>query len=169
MAEQDDGAIRPEAFERIKQERDELKAQMGGLEQKVQHAEFLDKAYAHFKGREGVANPYDVAKQAVSDVRLMGVEPDKLGESLDGWYDGISSIFQPAAPPPEPEVPVADTAPAPAFARPNPAADGIPADTSKQMIETHSAEFRDALARNDKALIDKWDKEGLINWKVPAQ
>jgi hypothetical protein len=171
VAEQESGeAIRPEAFERVKQEKDELKAQVAALSDVVRDTKFIDDAYQHFKGIDGVKDPYAIARAAVKDVTLKGLEGEEFGTKLDAWYNDTSSLFTPTQPsePIEPDVPVADTAPAPAFARPNPAAEGAPPDAGKQMIETTSPEFKKLIEANDQAALQRLDQEGLINWKTPV-
>lgn len=161
-------SIRPEAFQRVKQENEELKAKIANMEPALRDTKFLNDAYDHFAQKE-VPDPYRVARQAVKDVTLKGVESDELGGKLDSWLSDIQSVFgQPAAPPEEPAPPAADTAPAPAFARPNPAADGTPPDPGSQAITTHSPEFKQLLANNDQAAIQRLDDQGLILWKTTA-
>lgn len=176
MAENKD-EIRPEAFERLKQDKAELQAQVSRLEDSlgtvVKDTKFLNDAYAHFRGNKEIADPYGVALQAVKDVTLKGTEPDALGETLDGWLNDLKGIFGQSGQPPAVEdheqPPVADTAPPPGFARPNPAADGQPPAPGTQMIETHSKEFKNLMEANNMAEIERLDKAGLIAWKTSAR
>lgn len=168
--ENSDGTIRPEQFERVQRENKELKATIEELTGTVKDTAFLTSAYEHFKGKEGISDPYALALQAVQNVTLKGVEADELSGKLDSWHDSLRSMFgSPSSSPPEPDAPpVADTTPVPGFARPNPAADGAPPGNASQMIDTRSQEFQRLVEANNIAEIERLDKEGLIAWKDPS-
>ena len=167
--ESTDGAIRPEQFERVKRELDEAQKTVQELSTVVKDFKFLDDAYEHFAAKEGITDPYRMARQAVRDVTLKGVDTEQLGPKLDSWMLDVQSLFGKSGAPPsadEPEVPVVDTAPVPEFGRPNPGADGKPVGSEDRKIDTRSDRFQELVRTGNRTEIERLDKEGLIAWKT---
>lgn len=120
--------ISREAHERVQTENASLKEQMAGKDDQLGVFAKVDSAYAHFSSKEGMPNPYGMARSAVNDIAVRGADPDALPEALDAWLATQSSMFatpaaataeaegEPAPPPAPPETP--------AIAGPNPAAEG---------------------------------------------
>jgi len=127
----DENTISEEAFNRVKQERDQFKSKIADYERKVQDANMalrdvatIEKAYEHFAAKD-VKNAYGVAREAILNPKVKTAEPEALIEALDGWYEHSTSIFgaQPvSAPEPEPT----PTRPVAPMSQPNPTAPGTP-------------------------------------------
>jgi len=131
MTDENTDGISQQAFERVKQERDQFKNKIADYERKVQDAESalrdvatIEKAYEHFAAKQ-VPNAYGVAREAILNPKVKTAEPDTLTEALDGWYEHSTAIFgakPAAAPEPEP----APTRPVAPMSQPNPTAPGTP-------------------------------------------
>ena len=139
-------SISPEAFERVKSERDALKAKVSDYERQVKDAgaalqdfAVIDKAYDHFAAKS-VPNAYGLAKEAILNPKVKTADPETLGEALDGWYDRARSIFGATTEPAKPAEPEPAPAPKAPMSQPVPNAPGTPAIGGVPLV-VGSAEF----------------------------
>lgn len=86
-----------EAHDRIKRERDELKAEKTQFESASQQFLLTDQAYEHFRSK-GVTDPYAAAKAASRDSMFVGVDRETLPDKLDSWLDDFKAVFGAPAP-----------------------------------------------------------------------
>ena len=119
----------PEAFERIRRERDEFKGKIGELESVVKDAtaaladvQLRDRAYQHLAGK-GVNDPYGVAQTLAPQVRE--VSEEQFAETLDGRYAEMQRLFGGGEPGGSAE-PTEKVAPVAPMTQPNPVAPGAP-------------------------------------------
>ena len=137
MADQDDTptTVSVEAHERIKSERDTLKSQVSDLSKVAQDAGRVNRAYEHFKGKEGFSgDAYGFALTAMRDINVRDASDDTFGTSLDTWLTSQQSMFAAPNPPPsDDDTPAEPAEPAaPPVGGPNPNAEGgMPAAREK--------------------------------------
>lgn len=92
MAEGDaQDVVSREAHDRVKQERDQLKAQAEQAAAAAKAALLVDKAYAALKGK--VPDPYAAAKAVSRDPQFSTVDDDELPQRLDQWVAEWKSLF----------------------------------------------------------------------------
>jgi hypothetical protein len=148
MAE-DDPTISPEMVQRITTERDQARAA-------AEMALHVDKAYEHFRGKEGIADPYLAAKAAVKAVEW----DDEYASKLDSWYDQQKTLFAPSTPPPPPVEPPATTVVPPGLTTPSPSPGNGGGPPSPDPITAQSPEFQAALAKGDREALHKLVSSG---------
>lgn len=121
MATEDTG-ISPEAAERIRRERDELRQKLGDAEQALSDVALRDRFYEHFRQDQSLKDPYGLASAAVRDVTLKTVGPDEMGQRLTDWLQEQRRLISvPAAA----EEPAGNPPPPSPFQGPNPGAEGF--------------------------------------------
>ena len=129
MADQEDTptTVSVEAHERVRSERDTLKSQVADLSKVAQDAGRVNRAYEHFKGKEGFSgDAYGFALAAMRDINVRDAADDSFAPSLDSWLTGQQSMFSaPAAASSSEEEPSTPAEPAaPAVSGPQPNAEG---------------------------------------------
>jgi len=134
----EDTTVSPEAFERVRRERDELKSKMAEAETALRDFNLIDNAHAHFRSK-GLPNAYDLARAAVEVNTLKGVKTDELPHRLDDWLERQRNLW--AAPAHEPvNEPEQATVKASPYQGPNP---GNPGFVSKmEPIVTGTEAYR---------------------------
>lgn len=153
----DDTDISKEAFERVRRERDDLKAKYAEAEQAIRDLDLRDRMADHFRSKTEVKDAYQAAKAAIRDVTLKGVPSEELPQRLDSWLEEQRGLF--AAPAP------AETPPSSPFQGPSPGGPGYEArmepmvvgsDKWNEWVKGKSAhEMREALRRGDAVSSDK--------------
>ena len=126
MAEDTD--ISKEAFERVRRERDDLKAKYAEAEQAIRDFDLRDRMADHFRQKTEVKDAYRAASAAIRDVTLKGVTVEELPQRLDSWLEEQRGLF--ATPAPEPE----EKPPASPFQAPNPGTPGYEARVEPMVI-----------------------------------
>ena len=125
MAEDTD--VSNEAFERVRRERDDLKAKYAEADKAIRDFDLRDRMAAHFRGNAEVKDAYQAAAQAIRDVTLKDVTAEELPQRLDSWLEERRGLF--AAPAPEQKEP-----PASPYQGPNPGAPGYEAKVEPMVI-----------------------------------
>jgi hypothetical protein len=154
-----DTDISPEAAERIRRERDDLKAQLAEARGALDDVVLRDRMYAHFAQKADVKDPYAAATAAIQVSTLKGVAAEELPQRLDSWLDEQRRLFAAAAQPAEAPPP-----PSP-FQGPNPGAPGYQAKVEPMVVGSPQwnewvkgkspQERLDALRRGDAVSTDK--------------
>jgi len=156
-----------EAHQRMTDERNQLKARVSELEATVLDFGLADKARRHFQAKH-VEDPDWAAEIALPTIRQNAGEIEDIGSFLDQKF----ARLYPSGDIPSPSTPPADTTPMPdavqppGFARPSPSGEGQPPGQKK--YRTTDPEIRALIAANDKAAIERLDREGLIEWRTAA-
>lgn len=163
MAEADQGdRVSREAHERVTRERDQAMSRVKELEAVVQDVGIRDKARSFFK-EKGHTDPDWAAEMSLPHLRDTSLDeiPNVLaGDRFSRFLAVSGSSGEPPAPATDP---VAVEPAASGFTGgPNPAGGGQPPSPSK--ISPNSPEFKEAVARNDRALLQDWDNKGMIEW-----
>lgn len=149
-----------EAFNRVKTERDQAKAQLDQAATALKATALMDKAYSHLKGK--VPDPYGAARTISRDSLFVGVSDDELPGQLDVWLDEQRSVFGAQSAPPETEdsSPQAPMAPPPGAARPAPSPANPGGQPKLDPLHFGSPEVQSALKRGDTDTIHRLIKEG---------
>lgn len=156
------GTISAEAFERVKQERDQLKAQVAELGATVKDYGYVERARRYFSEQQ-VQDADHWADVALPHIR--NVELDQVGEVLTSKFGNLPKMN----PAPTPAVTDDDAAPAPtepvrpAVAGPNPAAPGEPASTQRK-LRSSDPEVREVMAREGYAGLRRLINEGRVEF-----
>jgi len=158
-----------EAHQRMTDERNQLKARVAELETTVLDFGIADKARRHFQARN-VDDPDWAAEIALPSIRSAG-EVEDIGAYLDQKFARLypsGNQTPPPSTPPTDTTPMPDAVAPPGFARPSPSGEGQPPGQKK--YRTTDPEIRQLIAANDKAAIERLDREGLIEWhtSLPA-
>lgn len=133
MAPDDETAeVSPQAFERVRRERDDLKAQAAEAAKALGDVALRDAAYEHFK-RGGVSDPYGVASLALRDVTLRGTAADQLPAKLDAWLQEQRALWTPPTATPTGEPEPKPNKPSP-YQGPNPGAPGSAATFEPMVV-----------------------------------
>lgn len=127
MAEDTD--ISPEASERIRRDRDDLKAQLAEAKQALADVALRDRMYGHFRENPAVGDPYGLASYAIRDVTLKGTPEEQLPQRLDDWLAEQRRLV--TSPPAEPEAPHPPASP---FQGPNPGTPGYSAKVEPMVV-----------------------------------
>ena len=117
-----DEPVSRQSFERVKRDLEKAQAAIAERDatlaqttQVIKDVALIDTAYATFKGIEGVADPYTLARAAVRDVNLKSAPEEEYAEKLQGWYQEQRALWgTPQSPAQAPEPP-AELAPTPGF------------------------------------------------------
>ena len=135
MAENTTDPVSPEAFERVKRERDDLKSKVEDATRALRDVQLRDAA-ADLLRQKGVADPYRAAGAAIRDVTLKGLTVEQLPEKLDGWLAEQKALW--GAPAGTADTPALEATPSPArqspYAGPNPGAPGTPATFEPMVV-----------------------------------
>lgn len=135
MADGDDReVVSREAHDRVKAERDQLKAEKEAAAAAARAAVLVDKAYSVLRDK-GLPDPYAAAKAVSRDPLFASVGDDELPGRLDAWVTEWKALFganpsanTPKTPEDETPEPPAPVAPPPGAARSAPS----PANTGGQ-------------------------------------
>jgi hypothetical protein len=152
-----------EAFDRVKHDNEQLKAQLDQLRPVAEQTLLTDTAYEHFKTK-GVADPYGIAKAAARDSMFSGVEKDDLPGKLDSWLESVQSAF---GGPPKVSDDDGDSAPAatpppPGAARPAPSPAGSGGDPKPEPLRMTSPEVLEMKRRGDQEGLRRLVAEGRL-------
>jgi len=120
----EDTTVSPEAFERVRRERDELKSKMAEAETALRDFNLIDNAHAHFRSK-GLPNAYDLARAAVEVNTLKGVKTDELPHRLDDWLERQRNLWAAPAHEPVNEPESAPAVKASPYQGPNPGTPGF--------------------------------------------
>lgn len=133
MATEDTG-ISPEAGERIRRERDELRQQLGEAKQALSDVSLRDRFYEHFRQDPSLKDPYGLASAAVRDVTLKAVGPEETGQRLTDWLQEQRRLITLPAPSEEPE----KAPPKSPFQGPDPGAAGFDQKVEPMVVGTQT-------------------------------
>jgi hypothetical protein len=144
-------------------ERNDLKAQVQDLSTTVTDLAFADKARKHFADKN-VEDPEWAAEIALPSIKSDGTEIGDLGGYLDDKFARLypGEAGDPSTEPTGDGIPTPDAVEPPGFARPSPAAEGLPPGQQKYTIS--SPEVQQLINANDREGLEKLDKAGQIEW-----
>jgi hypothetical protein len=158
--------ISVEAHERVRTERDTLKQQVSDLSKVAQDAGRVNRAYEHFKGKEGFSgDAYGFALAAMRDINVRDAADDSFSPSLDSWLTGQQSMFNTPAPssPDDVTVSAEEAEPAtPAVSGPQPNADGG-AVTKREKWTNQSPEWQALKEAGDFTAMKRAIQEGKVD------
>ena len=131
MTTNENTAPSAEAFERVRRDLETAEREKAEIESKLGDATAAlgdlarrDTLVEHFRGKDGVNDPYAAAANAIADVTVKGAADDGLAEAADAWHTRMSSAFgTPTAATGTPTTEAPTPPPAP-LAQPNPTAPG---------------------------------------------
>ena len=98
MAEHEITEVSPEAFERVKRERDELKTEIAQATAALADVRQRDRFYEHLRGK-GLPDPYGLATSAVSVVTLKDLPEEQIPQRLDDWLEQQRQLLSVPVPP----------------------------------------------------------------------
>lgn len=154
-----------EAHDRVKSERDALKAQAEQAAAAAKAALLVDKAYVALKGK--VPDPYAAAKAVSRDPQFTSVGDDELPQRLDEWVTEWKSLFgsdtsgEPKAPDEQKEPP-APVAPPPGAARNAPSPANTGGQPTPEPLTFNSPEVKQLRAQGRKDEIVQMLKDGRL-------
>ena len=154
-----------EAHQRMTDERNALKDELGDLKTTVRDLGLVEKARKHFIDKK-VDDPEWAADIALPSIKAAGEIAD-IGAYLD---DKFARLYPKEASttedPPDDGVPTPDAIDPPGFARPSPASEG--GQTGQKKYKYSDPEIQNLIRSNDRAGFDKLDKAGRIEWSTAA-
>jgi len=129
--------VSPEAFERVRRERDTAQSQLTEAAAALRDVGLRDRFYEHFRQDPTIRDPYGLAAQAIQNVTLKGLTPDQVPERLTAWLSDQRRLLSQ----PEPEAPAegeqgkaeAKAPPSP-YQGPNPGAPGYQARVEPMIV-----------------------------------
>lgn len=144
------GVVPPEAFDRVKRERDQFKTEAEQAKSGLQQALLVDQVYGHLTAREYAdselrpADPYGTAKFIAGQLPRDTANP---AEAVDRWIAQASTLLRPpqVAPAPAPTTPASPAPQVPQGRGPHPGADG--ADLGTGPFPVNGKEFKEFVAR----------------------
>jgi len=137
VAPEDTGQpVSPEAFERVRRERDTAQTQLTEAAAALRDVGLRDRFYEHFRQDTTIRDPYGLATQAIQNVTLKGLTPEQVPERLTAWLSDQRRLLTQ----PEPEPPKGDEGegqakqPASPYQGPNPGAPGYQARVEPMVV-----------------------------------
>jgi len=126
--------IDPGAFDRVKRERDQAKAETETAKKALAQTVLVDRLYEHFKGKDDLAaDRYQLAKEAVSYPGI--AEAEDPAAAADAWLERLSGLLGKST-----------SKPPGMGSGPNPAAAGVQVDTGP--FKVGGQEWKDFVAQN---------------------
>lgn len=152
-AQQEPTGVDPKAFDRVKNELGQTKQKLAGAESVLASALLVDKLYEHFAGKEGITDPYRIAKEAAA---YPGIgEAEDPAEAADAWLNRLSGLL--ASPKPTEDAPK-PVPPMAAASGPNPAATGTQIETGP--FKVGSDQYKKYVQENGMAAAYKAIQDG---------